>query len=73
VRARSQETRQKLLALPWTPQQQVRYEVMARKSLEDQKAIEAADTLPFEMFRQQYVSADRLGLAVPAATQEVLA
>jgi glutamate--cysteine ligase len=73
VRARSQQTRQELLARPWTPQQQVRYEVMARKSLEDQKAIEAADTLPFENFRQQYVSPERLGLPTRAAAQVVAA
>jgi len=72
VRARSQQTREDLLGRPWTPQQQVRYEVMARKSIEDQKAIEAADTMPFELFRQQYVSEERLGLATPAP-QEVLA
>ena len=70
VRARSQQTRQQLLALPWTPPRQVRYEVMARKSLEDQRAIEAADTQPFEAFRRQYVSAARLR---PAPAQEVLA
>jgi glutamate--cysteine ligase len=73
VRARSQQTRQDLLALSWTPQQQLRYELMARKSLEDQKAIEAADTMPFEIFRQQYVSPARLGLPSRAPTQEVLA
>jgi glutamate--cysteine ligase len=73
VRARSQQTREHLLARPWTPQQQLRYELMARKSLEDQKAIEAADTMPFEIFRQQYVSPARLGLPSRAATQEVLA
>jgi glutamate--cysteine ligase len=73
VRARSQQTRQDLLARPWTPQQQVRYEVMARKSLEDQRAIEAADTLPFEIFRQQYVSPARLGLPTRAAAQVVAA
>jgi glutamate--cysteine ligase len=64
VRARSQQTRQDLLALPWTPRQQVKYETMARRSLEAQKAIEATDTMPFEMFRRQYVSPARL---VPAA------
>jgi len=69
VRARSQQTRQQLLALPWTPQQQVRYEVMARQSLQAQKDIEAADTLSFEEFRRQYVSAARLS----PAPQEVAA
>jgi glutamate--cysteine ligase len=73
VRARSQQTRQDLLARPWTPQQQVKYELMARQSVEAQRAIEAADTMPFEIFRQQYVSAARLGLSARAASQAVAA
>ena len=73
VRARSQQTRQELLARPWTPQQQVKYELMARQSVEAQRAIEAADTMPFEIFRQQYVSATRLGLPARAAAQAVAA
>lgn len=62
VRERSLQTRQALLDLPWTPAQQARYEAMAVKSVQDQQAIEAADTMPFEQFRQDYVSASRLGL-----------
>ncbi|MFN4360185.1 MAG: glutamate--cysteine ligase [Hylemonella sp.] len=73
VRARSQQTRQELLARPWTPQQQVKYELMARQSVEAQRAIEAADTMPFEIFRQQYVSAARLGLPARAAAQAIAA
>jgi glutamate--cysteine ligase len=30
--------------------------------VDDQKAIEAADTMPFEIYRQEYVSAGRLGV-----------
>lgn len=60
VQASSQHTRESLLALPWTPQQQVRYERMARQSQSDQMDVEAADSLPFEQFRQTYVSAERL-------------
>jgi glutamate--cysteine ligase len=60
VQARSQRVREQMLALPWTPQQQVRYERRARESLAQQQAIEAADTLSFEEFRQHYVSPERL-------------
>ena len=60
VQACSLRTRQALLAQPWTPQQQVRYERMAQKSQADQLEVEAADSLPFEQFRQTYVSAERL-------------
>ena len=61
VRERSQRTHEYLLGLPWSTEQQARFEAMARRSVEDQRAIEAADTLPFEIYRQQYVSAERLG------------
>jgi glutamate--cysteine ligase len=37
---------------------------MAQESIEEQKRIEAADTLPFELYRQQYLSAERLGVQV---------
>lgn len=72
VRARSQLAREQILALPWTPAQQVRYERMARESLAQQRAIEAADTLPFEAFRQHYVSPERL-VPQPQRAQGALA
>lgn len=61
VRSRSQQIRDELLALPWSTAQQARYEAMAAQSLADQRAIEAADSLPFELYRQEYVSEKRLG------------
>ncbi|MCW5653478.1 glutamate--cysteine ligase [Hydrogenophaga sp.] len=61
ARAQSQATHQHLLAQPWSAKQQARYEAMAARSIEDQRAIEAADTMPFEIYRQEYVSAARLG------------
>jgi glutamate--cysteine ligase len=60
VAARSDQTRAELLARPWTGEQQAHYAALAAKSLQDQRAIEAADTMPFEIFRQEYVSAARL-------------
>jgi glutamate--cysteine ligase len=61
VRGQSAITHEHLLALPWSAAQQARHEQMAARSLDDQRAIEAADTLPFEIYRQEYVSPDRLG------------
>jgi glutamate--cysteine ligase len=61
VKAQSVTTRKHLLELPFTAQQQARLEAMSAKSIDDQKAIEAADTMPFEIYRQQYVSPARLG------------
>ncbi|MFP8777446.1 glutamate--cysteine ligase [Hydrogenophaga sp. RWCD_12] len=60
VRTRSQGIRQQLLDLPWTEAQQARYEAMAKQSVADQKAIEASDSMPFEIYRQEYVSPARL-------------
>ena len=72
TRERSQRTREALLDLPWSAQQQVRFEALAEQSRVDQKAIEAADTMPFEIFRQEYVSPQRLGLFAGTAAQDVL-
>jgi len=58
----SQSTRAKLLALPFSGTQQARLAAMSEQSLADQRAIEAADTLPFEIYRQQYIAPERLGL-----------
>ncbi|MCB1979060.1 MAG: glutamate--cysteine ligase [Burkholderiaceae bacterium] len=57
----SDRARQALLALPWSGENQARFEVMAAQSWEAQKAIEAADTLSFEDWRVQYMSARNLG------------
>ena len=61
VRQQSLQTQERLLQLPWSTTEQAEFEGMVRQSVLDQKAIEAADTMPFEVYRQQYVSADRLG------------
>jgi glutamate--cysteine ligase len=60
VRTRSRAIRQHLLDLPWSSEQQTRYEAMAARSLADQRALEAGDSLPFEIYRQEYVSPARL-------------
>jgi glutamate--cysteine ligase len=61
IRAQAEQTRNHLLALPWTPGQQAAYEAMARESLERRAAIEAADTVDFETFRLAYLDPARLG------------
>ena len=65
VRAQSVQTRQRLLALRWGCEQEARFLALSQKSVADQKAIEAADTLSFEDYRVQYVSQERLGLELP--------
>ena len=63
----SVDAQQTLLALPWTHEQQARYLALADESLAAQKAIEAADTLPFEAWREHYMAVEGLGAASPAA------
>ncbi len=60
VRAQSSHTQEALLALPWSAAQQAHFERLSAQSIEQQKAIEAADTLPFEIYRREYVSPERL-------------
>jgi glutamate--cysteine ligase len=60
VRQQSQRARDELLALPWSAEQEALFEREARVSLDQQKALEASDSVPFETFRQNYVSAERL-------------
>ncbi|HSV46329.1 MAG TPA: glutamate--cysteine ligase, partial [Ramlibacter sp.] len=71
--AQSQLTRTKLLGLPFGAAQQVRFAALSAQSMQDQKAIEAADTMPFEIYRQQYVSPERLGLGKAAVAPALVA
>ncbi len=61
ARAQSAKTRETMQGLPWPAAQHERFTALTRESIREQKKIEAADTLPFEVYRQQYVSASRLG------------
>ena len=51
---------------PLPPDRQAAFARMAQASVDAQKAIEAADSLPFEQYLEQYVSPARL---VPRAMQ----
>ena len=62
TRAQSVQTRNTLLGLPWTPALQQQFEALARESVLEQQRIEAADTMPFEIYRQQYLAPHRLGM-----------
>ncbi|ODU57177.1 MAG: glutamate--cysteine ligase [Comamonadaceae bacterium SCN 68-20] len=59
--AQSERARDHLLALPWSAAQQARQAALAEESWAAQKAIEAADTLGFEEWRQQYMDPSQLG------------
>jgi glutamate--cysteine ligase len=62
TREQSRQTKAKLLAMPFSAGHQAKFATLSLKSVQDQKAIEAADSMPFEVYRQQYVSPERLGL-----------
>ena len=66
TRAQAQQTRNLLLGLPWSDAQQQRHEAMAAQSVREQRQIEAADTMPFEQFRQEYLAPERLGVLAEA-------
>jgi glutamate--cysteine ligase len=66
VRDRSSQTHAHLLALPWSEAEQAAFEAESRQSLADQKAIEDSDSMPFELYRQEYVSERRLGEHLPS-------
>jgi glutamate--cysteine ligase len=62
TRAQSQQTQAALLARPYSDQLHNRFTRLSRDSIEEQKRIEANDSLDFETYRQQYLSVERLGL-----------
>jgi len=58
--ARSRAHRDAIMALPFPEDVAERFARLAHESLEEQKRTEAADTLPFEAFRQIYLAPVRL-------------
>ena len=61
VRAQSVQTQAHFLQMPWTAEQQARFEAITQQSVAEQKKIEAVDTMLFEIYRTKYLSANRLG------------
>ena len=59
---RSRLARDWVLAQPWDAESQAHFQAMSAQSVREQVRIEAADTLPFEQYRQQYIAPERLGL-----------
>ncbi|HEY6133306.1 MAG TPA: glutamate--cysteine ligase [Rubrivivax sp.] len=60
VVAQSEQTRRQALAQPLTAEEESHFAAMARASVAEQQRIEAADTMPFEQYRQQYTAPHRL-------------
>ena len=57
---RSRAHRDAIMALPYPDEVAERFAHMARESIEEQKHLEASDTLPFEAFRELYLAPVRL-------------
>jgi glutamate--cysteine ligase len=60
VLEQSRAHRETILQLPFEPAVAERFAQLAAQSLDDQRKIEASDTLPFETFRQRYLSPQAL-------------
>ena len=60
IRAQAEQTRAHISALPWSVEQQSGFEAEARTSLDQRCAIEAADEVDFETWRQAYLAPARL-------------
>ena len=61
VLAQSCAHRETILGLPFSSEIAERYAVLAQESRDEQRRIEAADAVPFETYRQQYLAPIRLG------------
>ena len=59
--AQSVQIKQRMLDMPLSAALQERFESLARESWEAQRKIEAADTMSFDIYLKEYLSARRLG------------
>ena len=50
-------------SLPVSPEMEKHFARLAAESIEEQRQIEAGDTMPFEIYRQQYLAPERLNAA----------
>jgi glutamate--cysteine ligase len=62
VRHLSGRHRATLLAKGFPAADQERFARLAAESVDEQKRIEAGDTLPFEEYRKEYLAVERLGI-----------
>ena len=67
VRARSESTHAAMLSTPLDSSTQTRFVQQCVQSVQEQQAIEAADTMPFDVYLKEYLSPQRLR-AKPVAT-----
>ncbi len=56
ARAQSQTIKQGMAAMPLAPEAIARFDALAAKSWVDQRAVEAADTMPFDVYLAEYLN-----------------
>ncbi|MDO5625490.1 MAG: glutamate--cysteine ligase, partial [Pseudomonadota bacterium] len=66
VREHSLRTRGELLALPYPDALRQHFDTLASESVQAQQRIESTDSVPFETYRREYTSPQRLGLRADA-------
>ena len=62
VRELSGKHRSMLIARGFPAAEQERFVRLAAESLDEQRQIEAGDSLPFEEYRKKYLAVERLGI-----------
>ena len=62
ILAQSEQTKNTLLRLPFSSDIAARFSALAHASIEEQQRVEAADTMPFEIYREKYQAMERLGI-----------
>jgi glutamate--cysteine ligase len=70
TKAQAMQSQQALLALPYTDELHTHFAAMTQASIDEQKHIEARDSVSFEDYRQAYMSEERLGLNTPFVVVE---
>jgi len=61
IRAQSERAKTALISLRFSADREAYFRGLAQQSNEEQKRIEAADAVPFEIYRENYLSASSLG------------
>jgi len=61
-RAQSEQVRRTFMRMPFAADAHARLAALAGRSIDEQKRIEDADTMPFEIFREAYLDTRRLGV-----------
>ena len=62
IKTQSIQSRNTLLNLPYPEPMAERFKQLAQNSVQEQKRIESTDTIPFDIYLKNYLSADKLNV-----------